>query len=68
MIEPLIVCPCGDERHGESQSCSCGKRPGRCLTCDRPLKDWRTCAPNDPAMDCGGDCLACMREFEDEPC
>jgi hypothetical protein len=41
---------------------------GNCVTCGRVLKDYRTCAPDDPAMDCGGDCLACMREWEsDEP-
>lgn len=39
----------------------------RCGICGRDLVDWRTCAPDDPAMDCGGDCLACMREFEGRP-
>lgn len=36
-----------------------------CYICGRALKDYRICAPDDPAMDCGGDCLACMREIEE---
>lgn len=50
-----------------SQSDSRERRPdGRCGICGRLLADWRTCAPDDPAMDCGGDCF-CIREFERAP-
>lgn len=36
----------------------------KCMTCGKALKDWRICDPNDPAMDCGGDCLECQKEYE----
>jgi hypothetical protein len=35
-----------------------------CGICGRALSDWRTAASDDPAMDCGGDCLACMADLE----
>lgn len=38
--------------------------PGNCKICGRELKDWRTCAADDPACDCGGDCRKCMDEVE----
>jgi hypothetical protein len=38
---------------------------GRCGICGRDMKDYRASEPDDPAMDCGGDCLACVRKLED---
>ena len=35
-----------------------------CSICGRPLIPHEQAAPDDPAMDCGGDCLACMQEIE----
>lgn len=35
-----------------------------CGICGRDLVDWREAEHNDPAMDCGGDCLACMIDVE----
>lgn len=44
-----------------------GRQSGRCGICGRELIDWRTCAPDDPAMDCGGHCWACVAEIEGRP-
>lgn len=36
-----------------------------CQICGRQLKDPCECGPDDPAMDCGGDCWACAQALED---
>lgn len=43
-----------------------GRVPSRpdCDLCGRPLKGWATVPPDDPAMDCGGTCQACMNRAE----
>lgn len=36
-----------------------------CQICGRVLKAPCDCGPDDPAMDCGGDCFACIQGLED---
>lgn len=40
--------------------------PSRCKTCGRLLIPWARAEAGDPAMDCGGDCLACVEAAEAE--
>jgi len=35
-----------------------------CRTCGRELVDHRVAENGHPGTDCGGDCLACMEDFE----
>jgi hypothetical protein len=36
----------------------------RCRHCGRETKHYSEVAPNDPAMDCGGDCWGCVAACE----